>query len=61
MSLMLIVVMLYGGMDEFHQHFVPGRSVDVYDFLADTIGALIAIVFIVMHYHSTKKKIGRNP
>jgi VanZ family protein len=30
---------LYGVTDEFHQLFVPGRSADRYDVLADCIGA----------------------
>lgn len=32
---------LFGVSDEYHQMFTPGRSVDVYDWLADTTGALI--------------------
>ena len=36
-----LVVMLYGISDEFHQHFVPGRSVEVYDVLADALGGLL--------------------
>ena len=32
---------LYGMTDEFHQLFVPGRSADRYDVLADCIGASI--------------------
>lgn len=39
--LVTLVVMLYGISDEFHQHFVPGRSVDVYDVLADAVGGLL--------------------
>jgi VanZ family protein len=34
---------LYGASDEFHQHFVPGRSMDIYDLLADAIGIVCAI------------------
>jgi VanZ family protein len=36
-----LAVMLYGISDEFHQYFVPGRSVDVYDVLADALGGLL--------------------
>jgi len=39
--LVTLTVMLYGILDEFHQYFVPGRSADVYDVLADAIGALL--------------------
>jgi VanZ family protein len=30
----------YGGVDEIHQYFVPGRDCNVWDWAADTIGAL---------------------
>lgn len=32
---------LYGATDEFHQSFVPGRSADVLDWVADTLGAAL--------------------
>jgi VanZ family protein len=34
---------VYGGLDEWHQSFVPGRMADVGDWIADTIGAAIGI------------------
>ena len=37
---------IYGMSDEWHQSFVPGRETDVLDWLADTIGALIALITI---------------
>ena len=30
---------LFGASDEFHQSFVPGRDTDVFDWVADTLGA----------------------
>ena len=39
--LVVLAVMLYGILDEFHQYFVPGRSADVYDVLADAVGGLL--------------------
>lgn len=35
----LLIASAYGISDEFHQSFVPGRDVDFFDWLADTIGA----------------------
>lgn len=35
----LLVIAIYAALDEFHQSFVPGRSVEVTDFLADCLGA----------------------
>lgn len=37
---------LYGISDEWHQSFVPGRSADVLDWVADTVGATLALVLI---------------
>ena len=34
----------YAASDEFHQSFVPGRSADPYDLLADAIGIALGIV-----------------
>ena len=31
----------YGILDEYHQSFVPGRTVDVWDAVADAIGAFL--------------------
>ena len=37
---------VYGATDEFHQLFVPGRTCDVNDWIADTLGAAAAIVLV---------------
>tara|TARA_B100001123_G_scaffold446138_1_gene599636 strand:+ start:9177 stop:9470 length:294 start_codon:yes stop_codon:yes gene_type:complete len=42
----LALSIFYGLTDEFHQTFVPGRVADVYDLLADTVGAIIGL-FVV--------------
>lgn len=39
----LIFASFYGVTDEFHQSFVVGRQADVWDWLADTIGAYLAL------------------
>jgi VanZ family protein len=33
----------YGATDEWHQSFVPGRSSDIFDWVADTTGAIFAM------------------
>lgn len=40
----VLIVSFYGIIDEFHQSFVPGRQVSVFDWLADTVGAMIGSV-----------------
>lgn len=39
--LCLLVAVLYGMSDEFHQIFVPHRTADVWDLAADTAGAFV--------------------
>ena len=37
------ITFFYGISDEFHQYFVPGRNADVFDAIADAIGAWLGI------------------
>jgi VanZ family protein len=39
--LVVVLVASYGVLDEFHQYFVPGRTVELYDALADAAGGLL--------------------
>ncbi len=39
-AIAILWCLLYGLTDEFHQSFIPGRSVSFLDILADTLGAL---------------------
>lgn len=40
---------LYGASDEWHQSFVPNRSADPADWLADSLGAVLgAVVFLLV-------------
>ena len=42
--LALLATSLYGASDEWHQGFVPLRTADLSDWIADTTGAALAIV-----------------
>ncbi len=42
----IIVTASYGAIDELHQWYVPGRTFDLFDLVADSVGALVgAIVY----------------
>ena len=41
--LAILVAMMFGVTDEFHQYFIPSREADGWDWIADTIGAIISI------------------
>jgi VanZ family protein len=42
--------------DEFHQRFVPGRSYDLFDFLADCLGVIMiqAVLWIYLEWKSPR-------
>jgi len=42
----LLAAVLYGASDEFHQSFVPGRTMTISDLLVDLIGASLALLII---------------
>lgn len=47
---------LYGATDEVHQYFVPERSSDVLDWIADTVGALAAVPVMNWWWKRTFKR-----
>ena len=58
-SLSISLGALYGLSDEFHQMFVPGRSMDFFDFLADVVG--IAIAQLVIYFYYQKIQLKQSP
>ncbi|MDK2940032.1 MAG: hypothetical protein PWQ51_2197 [Methanolobus sp.] len=53
----VILGVIYGITDEFHQSFVPGRSSSVHDLLADGIGVTIAqVLFVVLILMNLRRK-----
>jgi len=40
----VVAVSLFGAADELHQSFTPGRAVEFADWIADSVGALMAVV-----------------
>jgi VanZ family protein len=50
-----LIGIIYAYSDEFHQRVVPGRSYDLYDFLADCLG-IILIQVILWIYHGWKSR-----
>ncbi|MGC4073141.1 MAG: VanZ family protein [Nibricoccus sp.] len=54
----VLAASLYGISDEFHQSFTPGRSVEFDDWIADTIGALVAVT-IYARWHGLRRWLER--
>ena len=40
--LAILLSLGYGLSDEYHQRFVPGRTADIFDFMADALGIFLA-------------------
>lgn len=57
--LSVIVVFLYACTDEYHQTFVTGRSGEFRDVLIDTLGGIIACIFVVIMNHIFKAIRGK--
>jgi VanZ family protein len=49
LALLLVVLVssVYGAIDEAHQFFTPGRDCNVWDWIADTIGAILGAAGIM--------------
>jgi VanZ family protein len=45
--LAIIIALCYSGLDELYQRTRPDRSCDIFDFLADSFGALAGIVIYI--------------
>ncbi len=41
--MVILAVSLFGLSDEFHQAYTPGRAVEFADWVADTLGAVVAV------------------
>lgn len=47
---------LYGVSDEWHQAYVPGRSSEIADWVADSLGAILSALFIFIWKLSKEQK-----
>lgn len=52
----LIISILYGFSDEWHQSYVPGRLMSVSDFLFDAFGAIVMVLLLRMKPRIHAKK-----
>lgn len=53
--LVVLAVAVYGGLDEFHQMFVPGREASLWDLAADVAGGILAVTL----FRNGRTKSGR--
>jgi VanZ family protein len=46
---------VYGGLDEFHQSFVPGRDPSFSDLAADAVGSAVGVLLFLAVSHSLRR------
>ncbi len=46
----VVISILYGASDEWHQTFVPGRLATVADWVADALGAIVGVLGMYLYY-----------
>lgn len=56
----LLIVLLYGASDEFHQIFVPTRTPRVMDVLIDTTGGALGLLVLWILHRRRKSKSEKN-
>ncbi|MGZ0656515.1 VanZ family protein [Coraliomargarita sp. W4R72] len=54
LSIAVLITSAYGACDEFHQSFTPGRSVEFADWVADTLGAIVAVT-VYARWHGYRR------
>lgn len=53
---------LYGALDEWHQRFVPGRSAEVGDWAADTVGVAVGYALMMLAFRRRgTRDMGKTP
>lgn len=51
----VIVSIVFAALDEYHQKFVPGRTADLYDLAADSLGILIGSAMHFRFYRARRQ------
>ena len=46
----VLIAILYGASDEWHQTFVPGRLATLADWVADVVGAITGVLGVYLYY-----------
>lgn len=56
----ILTVTVYGALDELHQLLIPGRSCDIFDLMADVIGASLGLLFVFLIKQISRKTAVEN-
>jgi VanZ family protein len=54
----ILCVLIYGAIDEIHQMLIPGRTADIFDWIADSLGGSIGIFCTFLFIRMAKPRLG---
>jgi VanZ family protein len=52
-----LILFIIAGLDEYHQRFIPGRTVCIEDYLANASGLAVGLIFFWILYDRSKKPV----
>ncbi len=55
--LAVVITSMYGALDEYHQSFVPARSPELADWVADTLGALLVLGVVAIRHRQRGSRL----
>jgi len=55
----VLICIAFGAIDELHQSFVPGRTMELLDLLADSVGAVCGAEFLIILKNRISRMGGR--
>lgn len=55
----ILAILVYSGIMEFFQSFIPGREVSFYDMMANTIGAIIGTAILLLFRQQILKIVSK--
>lgn len=58
--IILVILAIFAMLDEYHQRWIPGRFVELGDFLADALGVLAGF-FLGLRHNRADEKSGETP
>ena len=61
LAIVVAGILVFAALDELHQHWIPGRSVDLRDWAADAFGSLSGIVVVLVVARWRAPRVRRAP
>ena len=52
----IVFCAIYGASDEFHQRYVPMRTCDIFDFMTDSVGALLMQIILCRYVWKRRRQ-----